>query len=250
MRYQVKNAIKYVLKSYAMGRKLYPAIQKYYQRYAIPRSQKRLHTYGYDVLKKFDDIATRHSISYFASYGTLLGFMRDGGFILHDNDIDFGIVAGQMTPVQLLNILLTQETGFEFVRALEFKSRITVVTIRYKKIIIDFFFYERDGDRTFVTSYYWEPTRDYPSARENSVRLIYQADVTELTKLRVHGADVSVPVNSEELLTSQYGHNWRVPDPNWSNENHPGIVKQREYGYSVELERVYELDARVGLPVS
>ena len=243
----MKNAIKNVLKSCTVGRKLYPLIQRWYRSYSVPRARKRLHTYGYDLLKKLDDIATRHNVPYFASYGTLLGFVRDGGFIPHDEDIDFGIVAGRMTPVQLLDIFIKKENGFEFVRALEFKNRITEVTIRYKNIIIDFFFYERDGDKTFVPSYYWEPARDYPSERENTVRLIYQATVKELTKLTVHGADVSVPVNSEELLVSQYGPNWRVPDPNWNNESHPGIVKQREYGYSVGLERVYELDAKVGL---
>ena len=241
----MKNAIKTVLKSCGTGRKVYPLIQRWYRRYSVPRARKRLHTYGYDVLRTVDDVATRHNVPYFASYGTLLGFVRDGGFIAHDEDIDFGVLAGQMTPVQLLDIFLKQETGFEFVRALEFKNRITEVTIRHKRIIVDFFFYERDGDRTFVASYYWEPTRDYPSARENSVRLIYQATVTQLTRLTIHGVDVSVPVNSEELLVSQYGPNWRIPDPNWNNENHPGIVKQDGYGYSAGLERVYELDVEI-----
>lgn len=242
----MKNKIKNLLKSCSVGRKLYPLAHKLYRSYSVPRARRRLHAYGYDVLKKVDDIATRHNVPYFAAYGTLLGFVRDEGFIPHDDDLDFGIVAGRMSPVQLLDIFLKQETGFEFVRAMEFKEQITEVTICYKKITLDFFLYERDGDKTFVASYYWEPTRDYPSERENSVYLIYQADVMELTKLIVHGVAVSVPVNHEELLVSLYGPNWRVPDPTWNDESHPGIVKQREYGYSVGPERVYELDAKVG----
>lgn len=127
---------------------------------------------------------------------------------------------------------------------MEYNNEITEITLSYKKIAIDFFFYEKDGDRMRVTSYYWEPDTEYPSIKENNVRWIYQACVKELTKMRVQDFEVSVPVNSDELLQSQYGKNWRFPDPNWDNANHPGIVNRPDYGYSVGLERVYELDVK------
>ncbi len=230
-----------ILKTSVAGRKLYPIIRKYYWRFAWERVRRRLHTHGYEVLRRVDDVAERHNIPYFASYGTLLGFIRDGGFIAHDADIDLGVLPGTITPQKLVDILLRQESGFRFVRALEFREHITEVTFQCMKIVLDFFFYEVDGDRMFVTSYFWEPGRRYPSARENSVRRIYQAPVTHLTKMTVHGVNVSVPVNSEELIASQYGPGWRVPDPRWKNENHPGIVIQSDYGYAVGLKRVHEL---------
>jgi hypothetical protein len=240
----VKDTVKQALKSCDLGRALYPRLQTLYRRYSVPRARRRLHTHGYEVLRRVDEIAARHGIPYFASYGTLLGLVRDGGFIAHDEDIDLGIVAGSVSPRELAEVFLRKEQGFDFARALEFRGRITEITLRCLGIATDFFFYERDGDRTFVTSYFWEQDRQYPSARANSVRLIYQATVTERKKIAVHGVEVAVPANSEELLASQYGPGWRVPDPGWDNRDHPGIVNQQEYGYAVDLGRVYEAGAQ------
>ena len=238
----MKQFIKNKLKNSAWGRKIYPYIHYVYLLYEKPRKRKRLQKHGFSIIQVIDEIATRNNIPYFASYGTLLGFIRDRRFLPHDDDLDFGIISGNISPVRFLDIFLKSEKKITFHRALEFQGKITEITLVYKKITIDFFFYEKDGDQTFVTSYYWDATHSYPSNKENSVRFIYQANVNQLMKRKINSVEVSIPVNYEELLVSQYGSGWKVPDPNWNNANHPGIVNQTGYGYAVDLKRVYELE--------
>jgi len=46
------------------------------------------------LLNEYWDIAEALSISTFLHFGTCLGFVRDGGYIIGDNDIDVGILRG------------------------------------------------------------------------------------------------------------------------------------------------------------
>jgi len=46
------------------------------------------------LLNEYFDIAERLEINTFLLYGTCLGFVRDGGYIPDDNDIDVGVLDG------------------------------------------------------------------------------------------------------------------------------------------------------------
>lgn len=49
---------------------------------------RKLQSIQLDILKYFDNIARKHNIPYFIAFGTLLGAIRDNGFIPWDLDID------------------------------------------------------------------------------------------------------------------------------------------------------------------
>lgn len=55
--------------------------------FEIPKSADML-------LNEYWDIANSINIESFLIYGTCLGFIRDGGYIEHDNDVDIGILGG------------------------------------------------------------------------------------------------------------------------------------------------------------
>ena len=83
--------IKKALKSNALGRSVYPVLNKAYRLYSVPARRKRLQRSGYDVLKVIFEISEKESLALFPVYGSLLGFIRDKGFIKWDDDVDLWI---------------------------------------------------------------------------------------------------------------------------------------------------------------
>lgn len=61
-------------------------------------SAEMKHAWGaeLEVLAKVDDVCREYGIRYFALYGTLLGAVRDGGFIAWDDDIDIGMLRSDL----------------------------------------------------------------------------------------------------------------------------------------------------------
>ncbi len=47
--------------------------------------------YANAILDEIDNICKELNITYLLTYGTCLGFFRDGGYIKDDNDIDIGV---------------------------------------------------------------------------------------------------------------------------------------------------------------
>ena len=52
----------------------------------------RLHHVQLEILKDFSVVCQKHSLPYFAIYGTAIGAVRHGGFIPWDDDIDVGML--------------------------------------------------------------------------------------------------------------------------------------------------------------
>jgi len=229
------------LKTFAVGRFLMKPLRLLFRVYAVPRRRKLLQTKGADVLHDIEAIFSKHGIKGFAAFGTLLGIVREKGFIRHDEDIDLGIVPGSISPKDLLKVLLEEESGFTFAFAFAYHDRLTEVKLYYKKIPIDFFFFHDLGDRFQYEAYSWQKGIDYPSERANSVRLVYQPPVRETKVVEVMGVTFPIPVNEEEVLVGLYGKTWRIPNAKWSEDDRPKYEQMTDFGYSVELEDAMKL---------
>ena len=57
----------------------------------IPAAIKQAWAATLEVLGEIDKICTKHNITYFADWGTLLGAVRHGGFVPWDDDLDIGM---------------------------------------------------------------------------------------------------------------------------------------------------------------
>ena len=233
----MKDFIKRMLKSSALGRFVYEPIHKIYRLYSVPHRRRMLHKYGKRVLAHVAEVIDRHNIPAFAAYGTLLGFVRDGGFLPHDDDIDLGVLPSDWTPQRLLKVLLEEETGFSFLFAFSYDGRVTEFKLQYGGIPIDFFFYEDDGDKFFAGSYHYFPDIKYPSVNANSAQRVCEPRIVALDKIHVFDIDFSIPANVEYVLEKLYG-NWRVPVTEWNDNLHPGIEDLPGFAYSVTKEEV------------
>jgi hypothetical protein len=233
----MKEKVKKILKSSSLGRVIYEPIHWCYRLYSVPRRRRVLRRNGILVLTRLSEIFERHQIPAFAAYGTLLGFVREGGFLKHDDDIDIGILPGPWSPRRLLEVLLEKESGFLFLWGFSYNGKVTEFKMQYRDVPIDFFFYEDDGEKFHAGSYHFYPNMKYPSPTANSAQRVCEPRIVNLSKIKVYGIDFPVPENTEFVLESLYG-NWRVPDTKWDDSKHPGIEDLPGFAYSVTKEEV------------
>jgi len=232
----MKEFVKKVLKGCALGRFVYEPLHKLYRLYSVPHRKRMLKKNGATVLKHLAEVIERHHLPVFAAYGTLLGFVRDKGFLPHDDDIDLGVLPGEWTPKRLLKLLLEEE-GFSFLFAFSYNGRVTELKLQYNGIPVDFFFYEEDGERFYAGSYHYFPDVKYPSPNANSAQRVAEPRIEGLDSILTYGIAFPVPANTEYVLEKLYG-NWRVPDTSWDDSKHPGIEDLPGFAYSVTKDEV------------
>lgn len=68
--------------------------------FTIPAEMKHAWAAELEVLAQLDDICKEYNLHYFALYGTLLGAVRDKGFIPWDDDMDIGMLRGDLLKLE------------------------------------------------------------------------------------------------------------------------------------------------------
>lgn len=233
----MRELVKRILKCSAFGRLLYEPLHWCYRLYSVPHRRRVLRRRGRRVLLHIAEIFERHQMPVFAAYGTLLGFIREKGFLEHDDDIDLGVLPGEWTPRRVARVLLEEEKGFSFLFAFSYQGNVTELKLQYDGVPIDLFFYEDDGEKFYAGSYHYLPNVQYPSPDANSAQRVCEPKIERLEKRNVLGVDFPVPSNPEQVLTELYG-NWRVPDRQWNDNKHPGIEDLPGFAYSISKEEV------------
>jgi SAM-dependent methyltransferase len=147
----------------------------------------------------------------FITYGTLLGAVREGGFLAHDNDYDASFVSSATTGpeaaeevVRIAKVLIAK--GY---RVGAIGAGLHVVDPARPRHRIDIFhvYFDADGvlqhpfgyaGDTQVTTAEWQGTRE----------------------IELVGRPALVPVCAEQLLATFYGDDWRLPKTafKWSVE--------------------------------
>lgn len=160
------------------------------------------------ALADFASEMRRLDQSWFVLSGTLLGIVREGGFLKHDYDIDAGIMATDTDPEALRNGLnatgvfrcgeLEMQTTFEPGGTI--LSRPVFMKVSHRNgIYIDIFVH-------------------YQEKKANSDAVIWHASSLfrwdnsdfDLAEYRLAGIPVLGPADSDRYLTENYG-NWRIP---------------------------------------
>jgi hypothetical protein len=174
-----------------------------------------------DIFKAYnftrDALASIGGVSdVFVAYGSLLGQVREGDFIAHDDDFDAAVIVDAENPVQA---------------AQEFHRIVDALRNRGYKVHGDthlgnFHIYP-DGlpDVDVFLMYYRESVGElcsYNLATKCSKELVLPLQTAQLA-----GHDVLVPNNSEGLLAAIYGANWATPDPyfQWNMTPHHDNLK-------------------------
>ena len=138
----------------------------------------------------------------FLSFGTLLGAVREGGFMAHDTDIDLGIFSDEASPDQLRRMF---RWGSELRLALPslLDAKALPVKVRHRSgASIDLVPFERRAD-AFITR-----------MRHQSHVLTRHRRPFGLRWTEFEGTRVCVPDPPEAFLDENYG-DWRVPKANY-----------------------------------
>ncbi|KQY50215.1 class I SAM-dependent methyltransferase [Nocardioides sp. Root140] len=154
-------------------------------------------------------VGERFGHDVFAMYGTLLGAVREGGYIGHDADFDCAYVSGHTTgpeaAAELVEIALALlEAGLH----VDLRHRMLHIhDPDQRRLRIDLFHLFFDDDERLRCPWGVAGTST-----------LTRGDWTGTKAVDFPGGRVLVPANAEQMVEHVYGDDWRLPKPgfNWT----------------------------------
>lgn len=165
----------------------YESIELYHGRKRINKKVSRVN------VEIFHQILSRSNVSYGLMFGTLLGAVREGDFIDHDEDVD---------------IFVLKEYKVEFLRLLPCLKSAGLKLVRVDKDLISLM---REDE--YIDVYFFERKRNLSNLKRvhNSQYSIPAHFLEEISYLDFHGMKLPIPTNADQLLRTLYGKSWRIP---------------------------------------
>jgi len=151
-----------------------------------------------ETLKKLNELG----LTYFLMAGTLLGVIRNGDFLDHDNDIDIGII-GDNDAEEIKNRLINY--GFSFYAEFGIKGKSLEYRFFNGGIQLDIFFYYEDGDQIY-----------FAASSNNGEYYKYIFDKFNIVTTNLKNIRVNVPSNAEKYIETQYGLDWMIENKNYN----------------------------------
>ncbi|XCP84203.1 LicD family protein [Roseburia hominis] len=215
----------------SIGRERFPKLYKMYEKLfwsiVIRIKNRALHKSGYECLREVEKVLNDAKISYFITYGTLLGIIREGKFIAHDNDIDISVLdINDFSWSNLEKVLKT--IGLVKKHQFILDGEITEQTYKKGNLSIDFFMSKIENGNSITYFYLRDENHSYKTKNEFLVRQGITSPIVKTKLYKCKAGIFRVPSNAEGFLEEVYGANWRVPDPNW--EGTSAIIEGRR-GY-------------------
>lgn len=189
------------------------------------RQRKNFHKNGLEVIKRLGNACNQHKVIYWLDFGTLLGAIREKGFIPHDNDIDIGVRFEDREKFQKA----ITAAGFKLTREFIIKNEKDLVgieqTYHYKGVLVDIFYYIYLTDKTRII-YTFTPIVDDRLLQNKAEIKKTEVPYSEPMPYLFKDVDVYIPTDFETCLKFYYGNNYMTPDPNYCSKD---IVKTIQY---------------------
>jgi len=159
-------------------------------------------------LLDFKKVMDKYGIRYGLMFGTLLGAVREGGFIIYDEDIDLFVLEEDRNKV--LNALFDLEKiGL---KAARYNDESGLLSVIRNDEYIDMYFYKN----FFIKR----------RSGNNSIDARFLENTETITFL---GEQFPVPSNPKQVLSILYGEDWHIPDRDGKATNYPLEIKIKKY---------------------
>ena len=186
---------------------------------------------GLIVLDYFDKMMTENGYKYSLAFGTLLGAVREKGFIKHDEDIDIFMWIEDYNE-SFVNCLLQHGFKFYHTFSVDNDKLGKEDTIVYDGVQIDIFYiYPPIEGRTLSYCCDFVVHPDCLSRRHSVLKyggLLPRRLEIPMSRdiVRVPFETLSLPImaNAHELLSYRYGEDYMIPNPKWVNGINPSII--------------------------
>lgn len=174
-------------------------------------------------LLDYKKVMDKHNISYGLMFGTLLGAIREGGFIKWDEDVD--VFSLEEDRIKMLNALTDfEEYGFKIARYKEESKK-------------GHFFLSLIRDNDYIDTYFYHKVFNNRIWNDNSVPAKY-LDNTETIEFL--GEAFEVPLRPKEVLTHIYGKDWNIPNKDGKTVNYSAEKRIKNF-FSKNFSYPYQL---------
>lgn len=187
-----------------------------------------------ETLTALDKCLKEAGVDYSLATGTLLGAIREKGFIPHDIDIDI-FVWNEDYSNKLIETMANHGFKIQYSFSVDGGKLGREDSFRYKGVQVDIFYvYSPHGELPYFTDY--TTFEDAPS-RELSVkkhgglkpRKISMPIIREFKTVPFENLSLPVVTNAEEVLQSRYGKDFMTPKPEWSPaDSNPYVVEMED----------------------
>lgn len=213
---------------YPMLKELFKPLYYPFKEYLRNRQKKKFMANALSMISEFTSCLNKNNIPYTIAFGTLLGGIREKGFIKHDLDIDLAMWRDQR-PDNLPQILL--DAGFRLAHSFSVEDGELGLEETYTKngVSIDiFYFFPAINKLPYCCDFFAiedSPTHAISMKRFGKVlaRRIEMPMTRERILIDFENIKLYAPTNAHELLAFRYGPDYMIPNPKWgisSFDNH------------------------------
>lgn len=219
----MNRATKDKIKALPIVRSLYAALMRHkdrqYQKSLVKRNQA-LKTNGEQVVAAIDRLLAGEGITFFYDYGSLLGIVREGHFLGHDTDMDISCNVKDEAAFAEVAAILDKKlipAGFQKKHDIYMGEHLSECTYMYMGVSIDFIANVVTEEESYNYLFYRTQGVEYTDGNETTVWISKKPPVTQTVLQPLGNIHVHIPQNAEEVLTMEYGEDWRVPNPDWND---------------------------------
>jgi hypothetical protein len=201
-----------------------PLYYFFYKNRVIHRQQKLFKKNSKEALSLFDSCLKTHQIPYVLAFGTLLGGIREHGFIKHDFDIDT-MIWNEDYRDDISNILA--EKGINLIHTFLIDDGATgrEESYEFKGVQIDIFYlYTSAGEFPYTCDFLARDCISFEACMKKYGSVLprkIELPVSRNTKyIDFEGISLPVPENAEEILSFRYGKDYMIPNPKWNVQSY------------------------------